>query len=82
MAYSSLSDPRVVCAENLNQTFWMGLDVHEKSYSIAVVNGSDQVFTWSAPANPDNVVQHITELGITIAGSCFEAGPTGYRRKR
>lgn len=82
MAHCSLSDLRAYCSGNPEARFWMGLDVHKKSYSVAIVDRNEVVFTWSVPANPQSLVQQITDLSLSIEVACFESGPTGFTLAR
>lgn len=82
MAHSSLSDLRDYCSGNPESHFWMGLDVHKKSYSVAVVDHDEMVFTWTTPANPHSLVKQISDLSLSIETACFESGPTGFTLAR
>lgn len=82
MAYLSLADLSDLCSSGQGCSLWMGLDVHKRSYSVAVIAEDGRVFTWSAPADADGLVRCIEEVGATVMGACFEAGPTGFALAR
>jgi len=82
MAYFSLADLRDFCLARRECRLWMGLDVHKRSYSVAMIVDDERVFTWSAPADANGLVRCIEELGGTVVGACFEAGPTGFALAR
>lgn len=60
----------------------MGLDVHKRTDAVAVLAEDDRVFTRTAPADPDKLVQTIGDLGVDIDGVCFQTGPIGFALAR
>lgn len=82
MAYFSVTELRRFIAAGPSEAFWVGLDVHKRSYSVALLRADDCVFTWSAPADAELLVRTFEKFDIEIAGVCHEAGPTGYRLAR
>ena len=81
MARYSLNDLKVFLADDPHLPYWMGIDVHKRSYRIALLR-DDSTFTWSAPADPEKLVQTINDFEIPLAGICYEAGPTGFSLAR
>ena len=60
------------------KVFWIGADVHKKSYSIALRRADDRFLTWTCSASPDLLVDLIKRLGVQIGAVAYEAGPTGF----
>jgi transposase len=81
MARFSLNDLKVFLADEPHLPYWMGIDVHKRSYHIALLR-DDSTFTWSASADPEKLVQTINDFEIPLAGICYEAGPTGFSLAR
>lgn len=82
MANFSLSDLKRFIDSEPNKDFWMGLDVHKKSYHIALLGLQDSTYTWTFPANPQKLLKQIHDLNIHIISICYEAGPTGFQLAR
>lgn len=58
--------------------FHMGLDVHKRSYHVAIRREDGKAMTWICPANPRGLVEQIRRLSIQVSGVAYEAGPTGF----
>jgi transposase len=58
--------------------FWIGVDVHKNSYSIALRRTDNDHLTWTSPASPKLVVDQIKRFNIRVGAVAFEAGPTGF----
>lgn len=56
----------------------VGIDVHKRSYSVAVQRVDGACETWVAPAKPYDLVLCLLELGTPIKSVAYEAGPTGF----
>jgi transposase len=82
MASLSVSELSRFIESGSHQPFWMGLDVHKRSYYIALLRFDGSVFTWSAPSDPEKIVELIHKHQICILGACYEAGPTGFSLAR
>ena len=82
MARFSLSDLKRFLAVDPDSRFWMGIDVHKNSYHIALRRDDENIFTWSAPASPQKILEMIIDLQIPIEGVCYESGPTGFTLAR
>lgn len=62
----------------LGQRFFVGIDVHKRSFSIALLRPDGLIKDWTTPADVESVTQRLTSLQIHIAAVCYEAGPTGF----
>lgn len=82
MARFSLNDLREFLSADLQATFWIGIDVHKRTYHIALLRDEGDFFTWTAPANTDPLVHQFLDLGISIGAVCYESGPTGFSLAR
>jgi len=78
MAKTSISGLIKFIDADPNAKFWMGMDVHKRSYSIALLRTDDSIHTWTTPANPEELIKTIKKLNIHILGACHESGPTGF----
>ena len=58
--------------------FWIGVDVHKDSYSIALRRSDNAHITWTSPASPKLLVDQVRRFGIHVAAVAYEAGPTGF----
>lgn len=82
MASFSVNALRQFMGIDPEQLFWVGLDVHKRSYSVALRRDDDEVFTWTCPADPDGLLRALERYGIGVYGICHEAGPTGFTLAR
>lgn len=78
MAGYSLSSLQSFVATYESKPFWVGIDVHKRSYHLALLRADNQTFTFTSPACPNQLVDQLRRLGISIAGVAYEAGPTGF----
>jgi len=60
------------------QRFSVGLDVHKRSFSIALLRPDGMVKIWTTPADVTAITNRLTSLPIFISAVCYEAGPTGF----
>jgi len=58
--------------------FWIGVDVHKNSYSIALRRSDNAHLTWTSPASPKLLVDQVRRFGIDVSTVAYEAGPTGF----
>jgi len=56
---------------------WVGIDVHKRSYAMALLRADQRIHTWSSPASPEAVVDQLQRLRVPVAAVAYEAGPTG-----
>ena len=82
MAEYSLSKARRFIIGLEQQQFHVGIDVHKRSYHVALRRSDGQTLTWVAPASPGQLVSSVADLGIKIGAVAYEAGPTGFRLAR
>ncbi|PLY00869.1 MAG: IS110 family transposase [Desulfuromonas sp.] len=82
MAKFSLSSLQAFVSGFEQQPFWIGIDVHKRSYYIALKRSDGQSTTWVAPASPQKFAEQILHLGICVAAVAYETGPTGFSLAR
>lgn len=82
MAKFSLSSLQAFVSGFGNQPFWIGIDVHKRSYYIALQRADKQCRTWVSPASPEIFAAQVLRLGINVAAVTYETGPTGFSLAR
>lgn len=82
MARYSLSALKTFIETYSSEPFWVGIDVHKRSYHLALLSAEGSTFTFTAPASPEGLTDQFTQLHLKIAGVAYEAGPTGFRLAR
>ena len=82
MAKYSLSALETFASAHHNEPFWVGVDVHKRSYHVALLRADNQTTTFSTSAAPDFFVEQLQKLNIPIDGVVYEAGPTGFSLAR
>ena len=82
MARFSLSALQSFVATHQSEPFWIGVDVHKRSYHLAFRRADAKTFTVVAPASPEKFLELCGRLDIVIAGVVYEAGPTGFSLAR
>lgn len=82
MATYSLSTLRSFVASFPSDPYWIGVDVHKRSYHLAVLRADGKTSTLVMPALPEKFVALIDTLGINVASVAYEAGPTGFSLAR
>ncbi|MFW5497714.1 MULTISPECIES: IS110 family transposase [unclassified Maridesulfovibrio] len=60
------------------QRFSVGIDVHKRSFSVALLRPDGMVESWTTPADVEAITTRLTSLPIHISAVCYEAGPTGF----
>lgn len=78
MAQSSLSKIQAFVEHAGNAGLHVGVDVHKKTYSVAVRRHDGITMTWSGPADPHGFVRNLLDAGSPVACVAYEAGPTGF----
>ena len=78
MARYSLPKIRAFVEGFASEGFWVGVDVHKRSYHAALRRGDGRQTTWVGSADPREFVQAVVDLGVPIHGIAYEAGPTGF----
>ena len=82
MAKFSLSSIQTFVRGFDDKPFWIGLDVHKRSYYAALRRIDGRSITWVAPAFPDEFTKQVLRLGVNIAAVAYETGPTGFALAR
>ncbi len=82
MATNSLSRVEQFVEGFQRYSFTIGMDVHKRSYHIALLRADGKSLTLVAPASPQFVVQLINRLAISVAVVAYESGPTGFSLAR
>jgi transposase len=60
------------------QPFSIGIDVHKRSYHVAIRRADGKAATMVCPADPQGLVEQINRLSIRVSAVAYEAGPTGF----
>jgi transposase len=82
MATYSLSTLQTFISIHQTDPFWIGVDVHKRSYHIALLRADNKTITFTSTASPEAFVEQLRRLNIPIAGVAYEAGPTGFSLAR
>lgn len=82
MAKTNLASLEQFVSSFESHPFWIGIDVHKRSYSLALRRADERCLAWVGPADPKAVVEQIQRLGITVAAIAYESGPTGFSLAR
>jgi len=82
MATNSLSRVEQFVEGFTDDYFWIGMDVHKRSYHIALLRADGKSLTLVSPASPQSVVKLINCLAIPVATVAYESGPTGFTLAR
>jgi transposase len=61
-----------------NQRFFVGMDVHKRSFSVALLRPDGMFQSWTTPADVEAITNRLASLPIRISAVCYEAGPTGF----
>lgn len=75
----SVGEKSKALSANSAEKLFVGLDVHRRSYSVAI--WSDQrglIAQWTQPAAPDVLLARLEPVTSNIIWIVYEAGPTGY----
>ena len=78
MAHKRLAQLTNVLDPKDSRKFFVGIDVHKKSYHVAFYTKGCRAHTFVAPADPKHMVNTIQKAKIHIAQIAYEAGPTGF----
>lgn len=65
-----------------DQSIWVGIDVHKRSYHVAILRADGKSVTFVSPPEPGILVRQLQELAVPIGGVTYEAGPTGFSLAR
>lgn len=64
------------------KSWWVGLDVHRRSYAVALRRADGQMHTWTSAPDPNALLSTFERCGIRPCLVVHEAGPTGYHLAR
>ena len=82
MATYSLSALQTFTSAHQSEPFWIGVDVHKRSYHVALLRADHKTTTFTTTASPEVFVEQLQRLSIQIAGVVYESGPTGFSLAR
>ena len=78
MSRTSLSQIHQFIEGYSSGKFWIGIDIHKRSYSLALLREDGMSYTWVTTADPIRLVEQLQGLPITISSIVYESGPTGF----
>lgn len=61
-----------------NHPVFIGIDVHKRSYSVAILRPDGLLYDWTTPADPKQLGSLIASLPARIGAVTYESGPTGF----
>ena len=61
-----------------SEKIWVGVDVHKKTFSVALLRPDGMIKDWSSPADVTSLTQTLSSLPVQVGTVCYEAGPTGF----
>lgn len=82
MAKYSLSKTQAFIIGFEHCRFHVGLDVHKRSYHVALRRADGRTLSWVASADPEQLASGLSSLGIRISAVAYESGPTGFSLAR
>lgn len=78
MKRKKISNLEQFFAESLNRKVRIGVDVHKRSYSVAVCREDGMIASWKTAADNDALVRQLAAHGMEIKALVYESGPTGF----
>ena len=78
MKKGKLSNLEQFFAESFGHKVWIGVDVHKRSYSVAVCRQDGVMVSWKTAADNNALVRQLLVHGMEIKALVYEAGPTGF----
>lgn len=64
------------------KTLTIGMDVHKKSYDVALISSEGASWACTGPASASWIIEMIQEHGLDVRLVAYEAGPTGFSTAR
>lgn len=61
-----------------NERIWIGVDVHKRSFSVALLRPDGLIKDWTCLADVAAFTQLVVSLPVHIGAVCYESGPTGF----
>lgn len=65
-----------------SKPFFIGVDVHKRTYSFAIRREDGEIYTFSTTSGVEKAVLKVKNLGIAVGCLAYEAGPTGFSLAR
>lgn len=62
----------------VDQRVFVGVDVHKRTFSVALLRPDGMIRDWSSPADVASLTKILSSLPVLIGAVCYEAGPTGF----
>jgi len=78
MATVSVAGIRTFVERSKSGTFHVGVDVHKRSYSVALLRADGAWKEWTMPSSPKTLENAFLPLRSRIGAVVYEAGPTGF----
>jgi len=78
MKGSKVSNLDQFFAASFGHRVWIGVDVHKRSYSVAVCRDDGVMVSWKTAADNDALVRQLVAHGMEIKALVYESGPTGF----
>jgi len=75
---STIADKGQVRKVRFGGPIWVGVDVHKKSYAVAVRDQEGRAVQFTMAADNDAFVRKVMSFGQPVAQVAYEAGPCGY----
>ena len=82
MARNILSGLQQFVTGSEQDLFYVGIDVHKRSYHLALRRADGRALSLVSPASPESVVDLLRGLHIRIGAVAYESGPTGFSLAR
>jgi transposase len=82
MAKINLSRLSEILEKQNSAVFHVGIDVHKKSYHVALFGDNGQSCTFVCSATPEEVLKHLKASKDKIVQIAYECGPTGFELAR
>ena len=61
-----------------DQSIWIGVDIHKKSWAVALYREDGETFTFSTTSNIDSFVKQLVPWKYRLQRVVYEAGPCGF----
>jgi transposase len=78
MEKSNLTKLQLFVKSFHDHPFYVGVDVHKRSYHVAIRRADGRILTFVTGASPEYLLRKLKDLGIYVAAIAYEAGPTGF----
>jgi transposase len=82
MAKINLSRLNEILEKQIGVIFHIGIDVHKRSYHVALYGNTGQSYTFVCSASPQEVVKQFAQYRDKIIQIVYESGPTGFELAR